>query len=315
MGIDIISWEYRTWLGITAKLPLPIGASLSALRGAINAASDRDWRSLSLGQPYVRERTALALKELEGIRTLQEGHHRSGNLSARSIKQRTRERFIYSAYEEWQAALIQKNRAEQLSFEGEAQHQKLPSQIIVATMHVDSPMLGLVQLGRWGRPLCALSSDIVEDPRVHPAIQWFFKEKYRAMATHWQGGRCMHKEREMSLFIKAAKHGRSLAIFCDSPGKLGHSKGYLTPFLGANRLMAPVLHRVAHLVQLPVVAMLCRRISTTRYRIEFSHLCHPTKADDWLVPIYQFWTDKILENPSAWWACDLLDSMVIKQPH
>ena len=304
MGIDIISWEYRTWLGITAKLPLPIGASLSALRGAINAASDRDWRSLSLGQPYVRERTALALKELEGIRTLQEGHHRSGNLSARSIKQRTRERFIYSAYEEWQAALIQKNRAEQLSFEGEAQHQKLPSQIIVATMHVDSPMLGLVQLGRWGRPLCALSSDIVEDPRVHPAIQEFFAAKYCAMATYFHGGRYMHKEQELSKFIRAAVDGHSLAIFCDVPGKSGHATGYLAPFLGSSRLMAPVVHRLAKRLDLPVVGMLCRRLSASKYRVEFSQLCHPNEAADWLFPVYQFWSDKILEKPSAWWASD-----------
>lgn len=306
MGNDLISWEYGTWLGLTAKLPLPIGACLSTLRGAINAARDRDWRSLTLGQPYVRERTALALKELEVIRTLRDGYDRSGGRSARSIKQGTRERFIYSAFEEWQAALIQNDRVKKLSFEGEAHHKKLPRQAIIATMHVDSPMLGLVQLGRWGRPLCALSSDIVEDPRVHPAIQEFFKAKYSAMATHWHGGRCMHKERELSPFIRAAVDGQSLAIFCDVPGKSGHAKGYLAPFLGANRLMAPVLHRVAKRLDLPVVGMLCRRLSASKYRVEFSQPCHPNEAADWLFPIYQFWSDKISENPSSWWASDLL---------
>jgi hypothetical protein len=310
MIFDPIALEYSTFLKFSASVPLRFGAMLTEARGRWMATYDRDWRSLSLGLHYVKERTSEALSQLGSIHAtgvkFQQG---SQTLTERDLEMQLTDRFIYAAYEEWQAGLIQTNRINELIFTGQDALSALPKQVIYATMHVDSPMLGLVQLGRWGIPLCALSSNVVEDPRVHPAITRFFVSKYLHMATHWHGGRCMHKESEMGAFVRAAKEGFSLAVFCDVPGQMQNGKGLTVPFLGKPRLMAPVALRLAERLDLPVVGMITRRLSYKDYRIELSAPCYPTNDQSWIWPIYQFWSDKILENTPAWWASDLLADM------
>lgn len=312
MGIDLIALEYEAFLKLSAVLPLRLGAFMTEARGRWMARHDRDWRSLSLSIQYVRERTLNAFGQLAGLSNKLTALESDleGN-AGRLMAEQLADRFIHAAFEEWQAALIQSKRVGELSFFGQDCHAALPSQAIIATMHVDSPMLGLVQLGRWGRPLCALSSNVVEDPRVHPSIQRFFSGKYAGMASYWHGGRCMHKETEMASFVRASRAGYSLAVFCDAPGQNQPGKGLALPFLGKTRTLAPVAQRLAERLNLPVVGMLARRLSYAQYRIEFSAPCFPGGGASWIAPIYEFWTEKILEDPSAWWAADLLNSFEV----
>jgi hypothetical protein len=312
MGIDLVALEYGTFLKVSAALPLRFGANLTSARGHWLAHHDRDWRSISLGIRYVRDRTYSALGQLAQLKEKLPAVDLDlpsdpGSMLGKQLV----DRFIYAAFEEWQAALIYSKRVGELSFLGQASHAVLPTQAIIATMHVDSPMLGLVQLGRWGRPLCALSSNVVEDPRVHLSIREFFAAKYSSMARYWHGGRCMHKETEMGSFVQAAKAGYSLAVFCDAPGQNRPGRGLRLPFLGKPRVLAPIAYRLANRLNLPVVAMHGRRLTHAQYSIEFSEPCYPDSGSSWIEPIYAFWSEKIIEKPSAWWAADLLDSFDI----
>jgi hypothetical protein len=314
--LDPIDLEYRHLLALSAKLPLAWGAELSRLRGLWLARTDRDWRSLALGTPYVYDKTHHALEQILAQRTkrmrqISSNVHDSATteLGSGAAKSIATERFVFAAFEEWQAALIQANKLDGLTFDGETTHAMLPKHAVFATMHMDSPMLGLVQLGRWGRPLCALSSNVFEDQRVHPSIQDFFRAKYRAMSLHWHGGRCMHKESELTQFLRAGSDGFSLAVFCDVPGtrnKDGGDKGVWVNFLGERRLVAPAVFRIAQRLSLPIVAMCCERVSDSRYQVHFSD---PIPSDDIEAacePLYAFWTDKIFSKPQSWWASDLL---------
>jgi len=315
--LDQVTLDYACFLPISARLPLAWGAQLTAWRGRWCSRHDRDWRSIALGKRYVHERTFNAVKylldrhlyptcqdHLDSVQRLNE------KLLSKDAITMTNERFVYAAYEEWQAALIQANRLSELMFEGESSHERLPRQAVIAAMHVDSPMLGLVQLGRWGRKLCALSSNVVEDPRVPEPIQRFFRAKYLAMSKHWHGGRCMHKETELAQFLRAGRDGFSLAVFCDVPGGVRaelHEKGIWTSFLGERRLVAPAAFRIAQRLALPIVAMYCKRVTPNRYQIYFSDVFPAHDIETASAGVYEFWSDKILENPQAWWASDLLD--------
>jgi hypothetical protein len=53
--------DYRKVLPFAARLPLPLGEGLSIFRGSLQAFLDYDWRSMALGQRYVRANTYKAM--------------------------------------------------------------------------------------------------------------------------------------------------------------------------------------------------------------------------------------------------------------
>jgi hypothetical protein len=341
--MNLATLDYSYVLAALAKLPLPISYRLSRLRGALNAHFDRDWRSISLGVPYVKTRTKEALIEI--LEQIESGRDLCSHAPDANIEQLIRRRFIYAALEEWQAALIQAGRLSHLRISGADVHSNLPRQAIFATIHFDSPMIGLVQLGRWGRCLSALSSNVYESPSVPSAIKDFFNNKYNSMATHWHGGRCYHKETHIADFINAAKRGGSLAVFCDAPaviveknspesnpnftdtrkmketlarprGQLGSkpilgTKGVWVPFLGKYRLVAPILLRLSTILNLPVIGVVCKSVSHNEYEINFSKVYRSDNLFELMTGIYGFFSEHIIDNPGAWWASDILGSFLV----
>ena len=328
--MNFTDFEYGRWLPFTAKLPLSLGACLSFSRGILNANFDRDWRSIALGNAFVRSKTKRALWEIQSSSSSICFCKSFNNFEKHSSLY---ERFVYAAYEEWQGNLIIENRLSEMSFKGEEYHQLMPDQAIIATIHYDSPMLGLVKLGDWGRPICALSSNIIQDPRVPVTIKSYFHNKYKAMADHWHGGQCMSKEDQMRHFVSASKRGYSLAVFCDVPGSriaieqnetsnisdreedvrsetVGQvtkgEKGIWVDFLGRRRLVAPVIPKLMGLLKLPIVGMICKRIKYNMYVIEFSTVFNADDPDLATQHLYDFFSEKIFDKPGSWWASDLL---------
>ena len=56
--------DYGVILPLIARLPLSWAYRLSDWRGAFNARHARDWAELSVGFPYVGERSAAAFREV-----------------------------------------------------------------------------------------------------------------------------------------------------------------------------------------------------------------------------------------------------------
>ena len=301
--MDSQRFEFDYWLPFTARLPLRLGLALNLLRGSINYRFDREWRSYAVGQPYIKERVLSAMATLSGWRS-----------ESVKVTSRAQARFAFAAVEEWQAQLIISNRLDDLAFKGYEHFVQLPRQMIIATMHFDSPMLGLAQLGRWGHDLSLLTSNIVEDHRVHPSVRNFFAAKYQAMSACWPTGACAHKETALGRFVQSAKRGASLAVLCDVPANnaatpgLHSSKSVPVPFLGANRCVAPAVFRFAETLRLPVVGMVCQRLSAKNYQFVFSEIIDYNNRRNLADKLYGFFTDQIQQRPQAWWASDLLDS-------
>lgn len=328
------NFEYGSLLPFIAKMPLRVGSLVTHGRGVLNAVLDRDWRSIALNSKFVADSTTQAFRDIH--LTTESGLAGKTRLRFEHWLYR---RFVAAAYEEWHANLITFNRVNELAFDGIKDHQNLPKQLIIATIHFDSPMLGLVKLGDWGRPICALSSSIVEDSRIPVEIRSHFNRKYRAMAGHWHGGRCMHKESELRGFIEAAHAGFSLAVFCDVPGVIGgnavghdrgstdivgrepgadeafsmkKNKGVWLNFIGRRRLIAPIIPRLLEITNLPVVGMVCTRTRFDKYKISFSDVFTSQLPGESTQRLYDFFSECIVERPYSWWACDLLPNYPLK---
>ncbi len=56
--------EFALFLPLLARLPLRLGYLLAEWRGTLNWILDREWRSISLGQRYIRAATYQAMKQV-----------------------------------------------------------------------------------------------------------------------------------------------------------------------------------------------------------------------------------------------------------
>lgn len=275
----------------------------ASLIGRVSYHLDVDWRTVSIRQHFVRERTLAAMREI------------APGASSAELSMMVRERFVFAAQEELDAHYFFLDRAlvRQCSFEGleevRAVAGKLP--IIYLTLHLDSTLMAVAQMGKAGLKVNLMTSNIVEDGRVPPVVRRFFRLKYEGIRHHLRGGHFWHFETHMRDFYRALGRGEGAVILCETPAQTMED-GLQTEFLGETRLIKRGALRLAEKTGAALVGMICLRTGLDRYKIVFSPVFEPALIDSRsaIQKVYAFLGEAVRSAPERWWAADLLPSFI-----
>jgi lauroyl/myristoyl acyltransferase len=295
--------DYGMLLPFMAKLPLSLGEKLAKMRGVIHAITDYDWRSMALRHNYVRTRTYQAMQMLLP----------QANMFELAFK--TAKRFIHNSREEWQGAVFgqqhlmfeiaRRSHADGLDELLEIQKQKRG--MILMTAHYDSFAMGIALLGMYGLTINGLSSNVVENPRVHPAVRDFFYKKYRNLENYTRGGKIAHYENNMRFFYHALERGETVVILGDIPGD---SRAVPMSFLGKTFKMPLGAWSMAKKTGSLIGAFICSHEKPGTYRIAClsPKEIHPENPVETMLPAYRFLETRIRQAPERWVAAELLPS-------
>ncbi|MCP4691008.1 MAG: lysophospholipid acyltransferase family protein [Desulfobacterales bacterium] len=300
-GLDRLIQEidFRLLLPMMARAPLPLGETLSRLRGAAQAALDYDWRSMALRHRYVRARTREAMAII------------SPGWSGPRLAAATLRRFMHNSREEWQACLFEREVMEEINrrstVEGVDELLKIQESgrgLVMVSCHFDSFCMGMVLMGMKGLRVNVINTSIVEDPRIHPAVRTFFKRKYGAMEAR-MNGKMVYYQEDMPFFYKALERGRTVALMGDIPGS---KTTFHIPFLGRVFKMPLGAWLMAKKTGSALGAFMCLHESPGRYRV----FCLPPRDIDpedpvrTMTPVYAFLEKWIRRSPERWVSSDLL---------
>lgn len=278
--------------------------ALARLTGELAWRLDVDWRTVALRQHFVAERTRAAVREIWPGAT------------ATQIEQQVRRRFLCAAQEELDGHYFALDAPMQREcvFDGLAELQAAARQggMVILTLHFDTTLMGVVQLGRQGLCLNLMTSAIVEDARVPAVVQRFFRRKYEGIARHLNGGHYWHSETHMRDFYRALQRGEGAVVLCEAPASQ-RREAFMTDFLGRQRAFMRGALRMAEKTGAAVVGMICTRVEGERYRITLSPVYTPgtaTTIEEGMQAVYGFLSRAVQADPGRWWAADLLPSFV-----
>ena len=140
-----------------------------------------------------------------------------------------------------------------------------------------------------------MSSNVVDDPRVHPHIGRFYRRKYAAMGRYLPHGGIMDRQGNANRFARHLKRGGVVVIVSDLPPD-PHEKPLWRPFLGCTRGFAPGPMKLAEIAGADVMAFVCVH-KNGEHVLTFSA---PGQEP------YAFLAQQIAAAPPLWWAADLL---------
>ncbi|MFI3119312.1 MAG: hypothetical protein QX203_04995 [Methylococcaceae bacterium] len=282
-----IAWDYDVLLPLLARLPLSWGRRLAGWRGLLYAKLQRDWRQFSFQDNDLHIRTQQALHQL------------LPNADTSALTQAVAQRYQMYSIEEWEAACMIIGRDISrwpVTYEGLddmlALLQNNP-RVVFLTAHFGSNILGTALLIRLAIPILGMSSNIVDDQRIHPSIRCFFRQKYAAMGHYLNGGQILDREGNTSQFVSSLRRGCAVVILGDLPGP------HIRPFLGSSCGLASGPVKLAKITHSPLIAFVCE-FNNGSYCLRFS-----VHGED----PYGFIDLAIRSNPSAWWAADQLPLM------
>ncbi len=283
-----ITLDYCIILPILARLPFTLGRQLASLRGLIYAKLMRDWRQFTFDDRELYSRTKQSINIIlpDADKTL----------LARSVV----ERYQMQSIEEWEAACIIRGSIFKwpVVYEGLDKFKEVMesnSSLILLTAHFSSSILGVVLLGRLGIPVLGMSSNIVDNPKVHPMISRFYRKKYDAMSQYLNGGMILDRQGNSFKFVHFLNSRGIVVIVADLPPE-PKEKPVVRSFFGEMRCFAPGPVKLARITNKPLLAFVCD-FRNGSYHLRFS----PTEEDP-----YSYIERSIRETPSRWWAADLL---------
>lgn len=276
--------------------------------GCLMAWLDCDWRTTSLKQHFVSEKTLQAYGEI------------APTSSMRERRRWLRERFMCAAEEELEGHWLALRRDPKLPclIDGlPALQQALAAQrgLVLLTFHFDAALWGIGQLGRAGLTLNLMSSAIVEDERVPTIVQSYFQAKYSGLAALFNGGKVMHKETHLAKFYRRLRQGESVVILGDAFAT-NPDKAIAVEFFGACRLFAPGAVRLAERCGAPLAAFVCLR-EPQGYRIAISPVFWPDGSGSHKAnfpSLFAFLEEHVRVAPKGWWAADLLPQFIVSAP-
>jgi lauroyl/myristoyl acyltransferase len=218
-----------------------------------------------------------------------------------------RQRYVMQSLEELEAAwVVYRNLSdwpvEFIGLEQVREVIKTHGRVVFVTSHFASSILGTIHLNRLGIPVLGMSSNVVEDPRVHPAIGRFYRKKYAAMGPYLLGGEILDRQGNSREFVRFLKKGGAVVIVGDLPPE-PHEQAFAVQFFGKVRGFASGPTRMASIAQSPLLAYVCEYTSKG-YRLTFSE---PGQNP------YALIEEHIRNDPSAWWAADLLPLLPLEQ--
>jgi lauroyl/myristoyl acyltransferase len=291
--------DYGYVLPTMARLPLPLGETLSRVRGAIQASLDYDWRSLALRYPYVRERTRQAMAMIRP------------SAGEKYCKTAAVRRFMHNSREEWQASLFGLPVMEEISrrstIEGISDlhcHQNKGRGMVMVSCHFDSFCMGMVLMGMKGIRVNVINTSAIEDPRINLTVRRHFQCKYRWMEARMRGKMVYH-EVDMPFFYRALEQGQTVALMGDIPGS---KSDVFIPFLNARFKMPVGAWHMAMKTNSLLGAFMCVHEGVGKYRV----ICLPPSEIDpesplrTMKPVYAFMEAQIRRMPERWVAADLL---------
>lgn len=283
-----IAFDYGYLLPALARLPVPLGRGLATLRGLLYARLQRDWRQFTFNDQALHGRTQQALKEL------------MPNADAPTLARALRARYVMQSLDELEACWLSRKDLkdwpiEYVGLEPILEAIKTHGRIVFVTAHYASCVLGVVHLRRLGIPILAMTSSVTEDPRVHPSISHFYRKRKEFGGLYLNGGQVLDREGNARYFVKFLRNGGAVVIFGELPPS-PNEEPLTIPFLGKERELAPGPDRLAKLVDAPLFSFVCE-YTRRGFRVTFS----PPDTNP-----YALIEKHIQNNPSAWWAADLL---------
>jgi len=300
----VLAGIFQLALPLAAHLPPAIGRRVAARIGRSCARHDVDWRTLALRRHYVSEDTATAFTEIEP------------RLDDLSIRDKVTHRFVNALLEELEGHWLACGRTAVF----QCGHDDLPAirsamghrrGIVLLTFHFDAALMGVAQLGLAGLKLNLMTSDVVEDRRVLPAVQRYFAAKYSGIEACLNGGKTLHVEHHLKDFYQALRAGEGVVILGDAPGD--PSRGaVMVDFLGKKRAFAPGAVRLAEKTRAPLAAFVCLRQKDGTYRTVFSPVYWPNdnRHQDNIGSLYAFLESWVRQYPERWWAADQLPKFI-----
>ena len=291
------AFDYGMVLPIMARLPIKLAAKASQIRGIFNAWSGRDWAELSVGFPYIKERTQKAADRLWP------------NSDAHQIAV---ERYISIAREEWHASVIQANRLPRLRLHLDELKKTLSKRdkergLVVLTAHFDSFIVGMVGLGLCGERVSVTTSNVYQNHLVHPSVTQFFDAKYRSAEKFFQGGAgFVIVEKAMRHFYRALRRKETVVVVADAPSS-DRGKGLWVSWFGQDCLLAEGGVRLAQETGSQICAMVCLTQADGSIQWLCSDILDPQEDHLFVNKLYQFIESQILKHPGSWWAAHLLE--------
>jgi lauroyl/myristoyl acyltransferase len=304
-------FEYGAWLPFTARLPHRWGWVLTQARGQLNAAFDRDWTELALGQRYIRDRARAAYREM------------FAQAAPSDWARWTVERYQTIAREEFEGQLAIAGQLRRYEWNTAGLQPLVASRecgrgLVVVMPHLENLFLALLGVAKVFGPTHLMTSDVVEDPRVHPALRRFFARKYEAYQQHLHGGRFAHVGAAAKAHFEAAlSRGEVVVVISDAPAS-ADGPGRWVPWFGRPRKMADSAWRMAQETGAQIAG-----VATRRPRLDALAWCCTVAFDarakdapgepgiDPYARIAAFMEAEIRHNPGGWWAAHLLQDFPV----
>jgi lauroyl/myristoyl acyltransferase len=292
-----------------ARLPLRWAYALARWRGRLNARWSRDWTELSVGFPYISERCTKAYHEM------------FPTASAKEVVRMVRERYETVSTEDLEGWLAIGGRMGEIQMELEPIRHAMAQRdagrgLVVVMSHFDNLFYGLAGIARCGYPVYLMTSDVVQDERVHPKLRNFFQLKYEAFNRAMGGGALLHSGSEAKkTFYGVLRQGGIVAVVSETPANPASDKGTWVHWAGRRRMMADGALRMALETGSQLIAMQNWRNVDNAVEWTWSGLVDPRQypnGDDTLAreamyaPLFAFLEAGIRAHPGRWWAAHLL---------
>lgn len=308
--------DYGVILPLMARLPLTWAYRVADWRGAFNARRARDWAELSVGFAYIGERSAQAFREI------------LPKASPVEIAGLVVQRYQTVAREELEGLLAIRGRLDEIQMElgpiRETLSQRTAGRGLVVVMsHFDNLFLGLTGIARCGLPTYLMTSDIVQDSRVHPKVRQFFADKYRCYVKRMAGGEFLPTSTSArDKFYAVLRHGGVVVVISETPASPDKDKGTWVSWMGKRRKMADSALRMALDTGSQMVGMRNRQVSPGHIAWQWSDLITPehfqqygnsTAREMIYAPIFAFLEAGIKADPGRWWAAHLLGDFAVQE--
>lgn len=297
-----------------ARLPEPVAYAASAWRGRWSCRLGRDWAELSVGQAYVAERTAQAMRLMHPGAT------------APQVARWVRERYQTVAFEELEARWIARGGWADAA----VQRWQLPDVtaplralagrgMVVLQAHFNNPLVGCMGLARAsGKRVWVTMSSITDHPQVHPAVSAHFRDKYAAAQPWLNGGGFVDTDRAGGLrrLYRGLAAGDWVVVMADLPPAPGQ-EGVSVPWLGERRWLAEGAVRLARQTGTPLASLGLLRGAPGEWRWALGDLQWLNEGGDGDSAIGRAYADLdsvIRQAPGHWWAAHLLPEMRCGDP-